>query len=199
MKKNVESIVRSLRLPAIVAAAAALIACGRSTNTGFASRSANEAIAVDTVTATDTVKSIDYATRTITLENPNGVTETYRVGPDMTNFNQIHVGDQVHATVAESLAVGVRKAGVPPNAGETTTVALAPKGARPGMLMTKTTEVAAKVVDMDNANRTITLAGPAGGSMTIRVAPTVDLSNLKKGDDVVVRYTDAFALGVTKP
>jgi len=200
MRKNVESIVRSLRLPAVIVAGIALAACSRSQNpSGFASRTANEAIAIDTITTTDTVKSIDYATRMVTLESPDGKSESYRVGPEMTNFDQIHVGDKVNATVAESLAVGVRKAGTPANVGESVAVALAPKGAKPGMFVTRTTEAAAKVLGINDANRTITLAEPTGGSRMIKLAPGVDVSGLKKGDDVIVRYTDAVALYVQKP
>jgi Cu/Ag efflux protein CusF len=200
MRKKSDSIVRSLRFPVLVVAAAALVACGRSHNqTGGASRAANEAFAIDTVTAVDKVKSIDYATRMVTLESPNGTTERYHVGPEMKNFNQVHVGDQVQATVAESLVVGVRKAGTAPNMGETVTVALAPKGAKPGMFVTKTTEATAKIVGIDPASRTITLAEPAGKPKIVKLAPAVDVSNLKRGDDVVVRYTDAVALAVEKP
>jgi hypothetical protein len=200
MRKNVESILRAVRLPAVVVGALALVACGRSTNPGgFASRSANEAVAIDTVTATDTVKEIDYANRTMTLQSPDGSVETYRIGPEMTNFNQIHVGDKVRATVAESLAVGIRKAGTPASAGEAVAVALAPKGAKPGMFVTRTSELTAKVMRVDDANRMITLAVPTGGTRTIRLAPNVDVSNYKNGDDVVVRLTDAFALSVERP
>ncbi len=200
MRKTTESILRAVRLPAVVLGAVALVACGRSPNPGgFASRSANEAISVDTVTATDTVTAIDYASRTITLQSPDGTTQSYRVGPEMTNFNQIHVGDKIRATVAQSLVVGVRKAGTAPNAGETVAVALAPKGAKPGMFVTKTAEVNAKVINIDAANRTITLAEPNSLTRTIKLGPNVDLSNVQNGDDVVVRYTDAFALYAEKP
>jgi hypothetical protein len=202
MRNNVEPFVRSLRLPAVVLAAAALVACGRSHNqSGSASRAANEptALAVDTYTTTDTVKAIDYATRTVTLQGPDGTTGTYRIGPEMTNFNQVHVGDQVKATVTEGLAVGVRKAGTPPNAGEKISVALAPKGARPGMFVEKTAEATAKITGIDRSAGTVTLDGMAGKQRTMKLAPGVDMSNMKKGDDVVVRYTDAIALVVEKP
>jgi hypothetical protein len=189
-----------MRFLAVISAVAGLLACSKSHDrAGSASRSASEAITIDTVTATDTVKSIDYANRTVTLEGPNGATERYRIRPEIVIFDQIHVGDKVHATVAESLVVGVRKSAVPPNADEPVAVALALKGAKPGMVVTKTTEATAKIVDIDGANRTITLAGLTGGPRRIKLAPSVDLSNLRKDDHVVVRYTDGLALYVTKP
>jgi len=156
------------------------------------------ALAIDTVTATDTVKAVDYKTRTVTLESPNGATETYHALPNMVNFDQIHIGDKVRATVTEALAVSVRKAGTPPNVGDTVAVALAPKGAKPGMFVANTQEATSKVVDVNRATRTITLAELAGGPKTVKLGPEVNVSDLKKGDDVVVRYTDALALYVEK-
>ena len=200
MRKNVDSRIRSLRLLPIVLAVVAVMACGKSNNqTGSASRSEPLAFAIDTVTATDTVKAVDYGTRALTLQSPNGTTETYHVGPDVVNFNQIHVGDKVRATVTEALAVSVRKTDAPPNAGDTVSVALAPKGTKPGMFVTKTEEVTSRITDVNRAARTITLAELAGGPKTVKLGPDVNVSDLKKGDDVVVRYTDALALYVEKP
>jgi len=146
------------------------------------------------------VKAIDYTARTITLQSPNGATEIYRAGPNMVNFDQIHVGDKVRATVTEALAVSVRKAGTPPNVGDTVAVALAPKGSKPGMFVANPEEVTSKIKDVNPVTRTITLEGLAGTPKTVKLAPgAINLSDLKKGDDVVVRYTDALALYVEKP
>jgi len=202
MGKNVDSTMRSLRLLPAVVAVVAVVACSKSHNeTGSASRSASEpvALAIDTVTATDTVKAVDYKTRTVTLESPNGATETYYALPNMVNFDQIHIGDKVRATVTDALAVSVRKAGTPTNVGDTVAVALAPKGAKPGMFVANTQEATSKIVDVNRATRTITLAELAGGPKTVKLGPDVNVSDLKKGDDVVVRYTDALVLDVEKP
>ena len=202
MGKNGKSTIRSLRLLAAGLAIVALVACSRSRNqAGSASRSTNEpgAFAINTVTATDTVKSIDYQNRVVTLQSPNGETETYKAGRNMINFDQIHVGDKVRATVAESLAVDVRKPGTPPNVGDSVTVALAPKGEKPAMFVAKTEEATSKIMDINRISGTVTLAELDGGPKTIKLASGVDMSGLKKGDDVVVRYTDAVALAVEKP
>ena len=183
MGKNVEFMPRSLQWLSAILAVVALVACSKSHDqTGSASRSANEpaALAIDTVTATDTVKSIDYTTRMVTLEGPNGATETYHAGANMINFDQIHVGDKVRATLAESLAVSVRKAGTPPNVGEAVAVALAPKGAKPGMLVANTEEATSKIMDVNRITRTITLAELARGPKTIKLAPGVNVGDLKR-------------------
>ena len=181
----------------------ALFACGQSRDVtrGRASRSADvepAAIAIDTATANATVKSIDYSTRTLTLDSPRGVTHTYQAGADVVNFDSIRQGDRVRAIVSEALAISVRKAGVPSNARNATTVSLAPKGAKPGIFAAKTAEVNGTIEAIDAAKRTITFREPAGKPRTIKVAPMVKLANLRKGDDVVVRYTQAMALFVAK-
>jgi hypothetical protein len=49
----------------------------------------------------------------------------------------------------ESVAVTVRKSSGPPNAGEHGVVAVAPKGAMPGVVMAKTRQITAKIVSVD--------------------------------------------------
>src|SRR5215510_8842729 len=118
MGKNVDFTMGSLRLLLTVLAIVILVACSKSPDeTGVASRTTGEpvALAIDTVTATDTVKVVDYNSRTVTLESPNGTTETYHASPYMVNFDQIRAGDKVRATVTEALAVSVRRADTLPN------------------------------------------------------------------------------------
>ena len=78
-------------------------------------------------------------------------------------------------------------------------VALAPKGAKPGAVMAETTEVTAKVLSVDNKTNQVTLEGVLGNQHTFTVAKNVDLSGVKVGDSVVVRYTQALAILVEKP
>ena len=91
------------------------------------------------------------------------------------------------------------KSSAPPNAGERDIVAVAPKGAMPGVIMAKTKQITAKIVSVDPQARTVTVEGPAGGTPTMRVGPKVNLDELQKGDDVTLRVTDALALRVEKP
>ena len=178
-----------------------LIACGTSRNptTGQASRSEEPAaVAVETSTATGTVKSIDYARRTITIENANGVSRTYVLGKNVVNFDQINKGDKIRSTVTEALAVSVRKAGDAANVGDAFTVSLAPKGEKPGIFVENTERVMAKIASIDTAKGTITFKQSFGVERTMKVAPTIELTDLKKGDVVVVRYTNALALFVEK-
>ena len=109
------------------------------------------------------------------------------------------VGDEVKATLLEAVAVAVSKSNAAPDASGRDLVAVAPKGAMPGVIMAKTRQITAKIVSVDPQARTVTVEGPAGGTPTIRVGPKVNLNGLQKGDDVTLRVTDALALGVERP
>jgi Cu/Ag efflux protein CusF len=159
---------------------------------------AKGAIEVGAITATSKVTGVDPAKRTVTLTNEAGET-TYQLGKNVRNFDQIKVGDEVKATVLQSVAVTVRKSSAPPDASGRGLIAVAPKGAMPGVIMAKTRQISAKIASVDTQARTVTVEGPAGGTPTIKVGPNVNLDELQKGDDVTLRVTDALAIRVEKP
>lgn len=63
----------------------------------------------DTVTVTATVTAIDYDTRMITLQGPEGNTHTSRVDESVTRFNEVKQGDQVVVRYTRAVAITVRK------------------------------------------------------------------------------------------
>ena len=167
--------------------------------TAKAKPDAKGAIEVGATTATSKVTAIDPAKRTVTLTNEAGETNTYKLGKNVRNFDQIKVGDQVKATLLQSVAVTVSKSSAPATAGARGVVAVAPKGAKPGVLMAKTRQINAKIVSVDPNARTVTVEGPMGGKPTIEVGPKVNLDELHQGDDVTLSVTDALAISVEKP
>ena len=61
-------------------------------------------------------------------------------------------------------------------------------------------EVTAKVTAIDYNKRTVTLKGPEGNEKTIGVDENVkNFDQIKVGDEVVVRHTEALAISVAKP
>ena len=201
-KQPAERLRNSLRSPLVWLAAAGFViftACGKQPPVSAKSQAEEPAgIVVTTTTRTATVEAIDYTARTVTLKTADGVMKSYRIGKDVVNFDRINVGDTVNATLIDELAVFVNKVGEAPNAVEATTVTLAPKGAKPGMIVANTREITAKIDAIDAEHRTITIEEPLGQARTIQVAPNVNLAALRKGDDVVVRSTQALALLVEK-
>jgi hypothetical protein len=156
-------------------------------------------VTVETYKSNATVTGVDAGARTVTVVCPDGATATFKAGPEVINFDQIHVGDQVNATLTKELVVFLRKPGEPAVDGEAAAIALAPQGAKPGVVMANTMEVTAKVGAIDLKRHEVMLLFPDGTAKTVPVRPDVDLTKAKLGEEVVIRTTKAVALMVEKP
>jgi len=157
-------------------------------------------VVADVTRITATVEAVDQAKHTVTLKGWQGRTVTLTVPPEAKNFDQIKVGDKVKTKYVDAVAIFVRKANDPPNAAETQAVAVAPRGQKPLAAAINTVEVSANVEKIDYQRRLITLKGPEGNVRTLKVDPRVKrLNEIKAGDDIVLRRTEAVALEVTPP
>jgi NMD protein affecting ribosome stability and mRNA decay len=155
-------------------------------------------IAVEVTGWTATVKSVDYAKKTVVLEK-DGKTATVNASYAK-RLNEIKPGDVVKVAHIEELAIYVRKAEAGPMTAEARTVELAPKTQGPGGIMTDTKQVVANVEAIDYGSRTITLQRPDGSVKTFKVSDAVEkFDQIKKGDQVVLEYTEAIAISVEKP
>lgn len=154
---------------------------------------------VQTIQVTATVAAIDKASRKVTLLSPDGIKQTVKAGPDVVNFDQIRVGDQLKVTATEELAVALARPGESREDGLTDVVVLAPKGAKPGGVMAETTRITGRVTAIDRQRRTATLQFADGTRKTFPVRSDVDLSQRKVGDQVVFRVTEMIAISITKP
>ena len=156
-------------------------------------------VIVDVTKLTGTVKAVDMDKRTVTVEGSGGRTVVVDA-KNARNLEQVKVGDKVNLQYIESTALFVRKADAAPSAIESQEVTLAPKGEKPGGVVTKTIELSGNVEAIDTEKRTIALKGPAGNVRTFKVGPDAkNLGQIKKGDQVVLRFTEAIALSVVKP
>jgi hypothetical protein len=153
----------------------------------------------DTFSVTVTVTAIDPSTRSVTLAGEDGSKATFTAPPEIRNFDQIHVGDKVNATIAERLVVFVRSGTTQPSVSHAAALARAPKGAKPGALIAETFEIVATVKSIDTEKRTATLQFADGQTKTVPVRRDVDLSRYKVGDSVVIRITKALSVLVAKP
>lgn len=154
---------------------------------------------VATYQTTATVTAIDGATRKVTLVGQDGNKTVVKAGPEVVNFKQIQVGDQVKATITEKLVVFMGNSAPRQTDGVETTVAVAPLGAKPGALVADTVQVTAKVTAIDIKKHKATLAFPDGSTQTVAVRQDVDLAQRKVGEEVVIRCTESIALAVNKP
>jgi len=153
----------------------------------------------EAVSTTATVDAIDAPNRMVTLKFAGGRVQTYVVDKAARNLDQVQVGDQVKTTYVESVALFVRKSNEKPFASQVQTVQLASKGAKPGLIKTRTTEITATAEAIDYAKRTVSLKGPKGNTVTYVVDKSVkNFKNVKVGDELVLRVTEATAIVVEK-
>jgi len=145
------------------------------------------------------VRGVNHAERTVTLQGPRGDVFTMKVPPEAQNLDQVYAGAKFNVHYLKSVAVFISPVGGEPAAGEISTMKLAEKGATPGGVITTVKQIQARVDDIDYDQRTVVLTGPLGKSVELTVDERVQRFNeVKVGDIVVVRYTEAIGMKMIK-
>ncbi len=173
---------------------------GFAADPGSSSQSPKQVVFSRTTTAEATIQDIDYKNRTVTLKGEDGNIVHVDVGPDAPNFNQLKKGDRVKAQYYESTALSLRKPGEEAASGESQQLVTVPGqgGNGPSRLMVNTRQITARVQQVDAKTRTVTLKGPEGNTVKLKVDEnTKGFDQIKPGDQVVATFTDAVALSVT--
>ncbi|OYD73848.1 UNVERIFIED_ORG: hypothetical protein BDU10_5542 [Burkholderia sp. CF145] len=142
------------------------------------------------------ISDIDRASRIITLHGPKGRDIDVAMGPQVENFDQLRVGDNVEVLYKNALLVSADK------------IAGADKGIRKrvdssvyqstpsGYSAARRVEVQATVLDMNASKREMRLRG-AYRTVTLVVGPDIDFKTLKVGDTVHAVFVSAYATRVT--
>ncbi|HKA41067.1 MAG TPA: hypothetical protein VKF40_03665 [Burkholderiales bacterium] len=156
-----------------------------------------KAAMVTTAEVTATVVSIDKATRTVTLKGPKRTVDV-TAGDEVRNFDQIRVGDHVTVKYVEALTLELKKtkaAKTDPQAGAV--VMRAEPGARPAAAAGHEVTVLADVVAVDPKKSIISLKGPRGNVVDLKVQNPDHFKVVKVGDQVEAVYAEALAIAVT--
>jgi hypothetical protein len=150
----------------------------------------------NTLEITATVQSVDKAKRAVTLKGPEGNTRTITVGPEVKNFDQIKVGDQVAVRYLEALSVELKKGGGAPVGRTVSEVAgTAKAGEKPGIGGASKVTVIADVIAVDAAKQIVTLKGPER-TVDVKVHDPDQFKLVKVGDQVEATYTEALVVSV---
>lgn len=157
-----------------------------------------------TITETLTVKSVDAATRHITVTNKKGDSFTLKASPAVRNFAKIKAGDKLTATYyVEYLFLVANGATKLPDDQVATAVARAPKGSMPAAAIANRTVVTGAVLGIDMAKHTLKVVDPNGGQVhTIKVtnpARQKQMNQLKVGDTITASVTEALLVSVSAP
>jgi hypothetical protein len=150
--------------------------------------------AAQTVKLVATITAIDAATRDVTLKGPQGNEVTLTAGPDVKNFAQMKVGDQVNVEYVEALTLELKKGGglVVQRTDKSGKVGAKP-GETPAGAVGRQVTIVADVVAVDAAKQTITLKGPKR-TVDLPIADPEQFKRIAKGDQVEATYTQALAM-----
>jgi len=145
-----------------------------------------------------TVKSIDYDTREVSVEGPNGLV-SFKVDPSVKRFDNVRVGDTVVISYYQGIAAQMSKGGTKVSAPAGSTFAYRGKGPQPagGAGASVTATVVIESINTDN--NTVVFKRSDGSTDMIAVkSPNMQqfLHTLKPGDAVDVTYTESIAVNV---
>jgi hypothetical protein len=154
---------------------------------------------VEVIHATATVEKIDLAKRKVTLLFEDGKHKTYKVDKSVQNLDQVKVGDHLKISYTEEIIIVVGKSNEAPSQAEAGEVGVAPKGAKPGIVMVDTSALSAKVLAVDPQKRRVTLEEPDGKKKTVKLGKKVtNLDQLKVGESIDMVMTDSLVVDIVK-
>ena len=148
------------------------------------------------------VKGIDLSKRLVTLTDGSGGEAVFQADEAVKNLRQVHPGDVVVGTLAESVVLEVRDATPEESAAGASILevtAAAPPGEKPAGRYVRQIKAVLTIDAIDEAAGTATLRGPAGNSHVVPVRDRRNLERVKVGDTVVATYTEALSLEVHPP
>jgi hypothetical protein len=164
------------------------------------SQSASPGAASSLFVTSATVLDVDQKARVVTLRTAEGETVRFEAGEEVRNLKQIKKGDEVDVTYYEALALRLRDAeGEKPSVAVSEQIERAPVGAKPAGTIVRNTTLTAKVKAIDKTQRTVTLEGPQGRSVTLNVNDPEQLEKAKVGHLVEATYREAVGITVRAP
>jgi hypothetical protein len=135
----------------------------------------------------------------VTIKGSKGRVVDLKVGPEAKNLDQIKVGDGVIAKYYESIAFTLKKPGeVAEGPKAQQAVAAAKPGELPAAVVANQVTVTATIEDISPRKTYVTLKGPEGKTVDVKVKDPKNLEKVKVGDKIEITYTQAFAIALNK-
>jgi len=153
----------------------------------------------DLKTMRATVTAIDQATRHVTIKTADGKEETFVVGKQARNLGQVKVGDEVIVQYQEALAVEVNEADPTkplPQPTEAIATDRSAPGQKPEGVVARTVTLNGTVEGIDMDKKIATIKGSGGNTVEVKMQHPERWQNVKVGDTITARYSEALALSV---
>ena len=182
-------------IPALLLALVTTISFAEEMPTDRPGRAAAGLVSISAV-----VEAVDLKARTVTLRAEDGSVVTMEVTEEARNLDQVEVGDVLEAEYYESVIIYTQDAEGDLMPEAKVAAKRTPKGDKPGMAISETVTIKVVVEAINYDTRVVTLRGPEGNTMTKHVDDRMKrLNEVKKGDEVVIQLTTAFAITVREP
>jgi acyl transferase domain-containing protein len=151
------------------------------------------------VTMEAMVTAVNQETREVTVETGEGESVSFIAGEEVRNLAQVEVGDKIMVEYIEAVEIQVVAADQAEVGAEgAMAAARAEKGEKPaGVAMTENTVILV-IEAINKENETVTVKGPAGNSKTVKVRDPANLDKVVIGDKVIVTYSEALGIKVSK-
>lgn len=154
-------------------------------------------VALEDVNTVTKILDTDTNKRTLTFKDPEGKKVTVGVPPGVA-LDQLKKGSKIDVRYVDAAALAIGKPGTPP-AAAADQVTLTPRSGPAAEVVSTTRRVTGMIEDIDRSKRLLTLKGPDGKSLKLKVPPSVpNLEQVKIGDTAVIDYTEAVAFSAIK-
>jgi hypothetical protein len=146
------------------------------------------------------VTKIDPKNRVVTFKSKEGELDIV-AGPEVKNFAQIKMGDRLDVQYALAVAIELVKTKSNDVRGREvmSDTKTAPAGNKPSMVKTNIIKTTASVVAIDQKKQIVSLKGPKGNVVDVKVENPVLLKGITTKDQVYVTYAEAVAAVVSAP
>ncbi|MGZ6071126.1 MAG: hypothetical protein ACXWK8_07900 [Myxococcaceae bacterium] len=191
-----------MRLPhsaVLVALALAVPALAQTASSAAKPKSHGSYSTSETKTVTATVTAIDLATRHVTLQLPDGTSQTFVVGPQARNLPQTKVGDQVVVQYQEAIEIDVTPADPTkplPQPTEAVAVERSDPGKKPEGIVARTVTLTGTVEAYDPVKKIAIIKGSGGKTVEVQVKHPDRWTKVKVGDTITAKYSEALAIAV---
>jgi hypothetical protein len=143
------------------------------------------------------VVGVNPSTRVVSLKRVDGKIVEIQAGEEVRNFDKIKVGDIVNVEYTQALSIDLKKGAVgTAQRSESVELTRAPPGGKPGATVGSRVTVLADVIAVDRKKQMITLRGPHGNVVDLKIQDPEQFKRVKQGDQVQAVYTEALAVAV---
>ena len=156
-----------------------------------------------TETVTAIIKAIDVKTRHVTLGLAGGKKQTFAVDPQVKNLDKVKRGDQVVVQYKGAIEVELTTPDpTRPLPLPTEAVAVdhrAAEGGKPEGAVARTMTLTGTVESYDPESKVAVITGSDGETLKVNVQHPEQWTQVKSGDIVTARFSEALAIAVQPP